>query len=138
MSLFFIWPEEQVFRIGEFTMPRAIFLYAAAGFVGSWWAAPTYVVVQALVPPGQRTLACAVLLLFMNLIGFGLGPVFVGLVSDALTPAFGTDAIRYGLLVGMVTYVAAGACYLLASRKFNEQTYEHRAEIEALGATGAA
>jgi MFS family permease len=137
MSLFFIWPEEQVFQIGEFTMPRAIFLYAAAGFVGSWWAAPTYVVVQALVPPGQRTLACAVLLLFMNLIGFGLGPVFVGLVSDSLTPAFGTEAIRYGLLVAMVTYIAAGACYFAASRSFHEQTYEHRMEQESAGAVSA-
>jgi len=126
MSLFFIWPEEQVFQIGALTMPRAIFFYAAAGFVGSWWAAPTYVVVQALVAPGQRTLACAVLLLFMNLIGFGLGPVLVGVISDMLTPVYGTDAIRYGLLTGMVTYVAAGICYFLASRKYEEQTYEHR------------
>ncbi len=69
--------------------------------------------------------------------GFGLGPVLVGVVSDMLTPAFGTEAIRDGLLIAMVTYVAAGACYFAASRNFNEQTYEHRTEIEALGATGA-
>ncbi|MCP5089724.1 MAG: MFS transporter [Gammaproteobacteria bacterium] len=71
------------------------------------------------------------------LYGFGLGPVLVGVVSDMLTPAFGTEAIRHGLLIAMVTYVAAGACYFAASRNFNEQTYEHRTEIEALGATGA-
>ena len=133
MSLFFIWPEEQIFRIGGLTMPRAIIFYAAAGFVGSWWAAPTYVVVQALVAPGQRTLACAVLLLFMNLMGFGLGPVLVGLISDMLTPAYGTNAIRYGLLIGMVTYVAAGICYFLASRKYDEQMYEHRETQDVSG-----
>ena len=125
MSLFFIWPENQQFQFAGLTMPSAIAIYAAAGFVGSWWAAPTYVVVQALVAPGQRTLACAVLLLFMNLIGFGLGPVLIGIVSDALMPAFGTEAIRYALLIGMVTYVAGIVFYYLASRVYADQLYEH-------------
>jgi len=125
MSLFFIWPENQQFQFAGLTMPSAIAIYAAAGFVGSWWAAPTYVVVQALVAPGQRTLACAVLLLFMNLIGFGLGPVLIGIVSDALMPAFGTEAIRYALLIGMVTYIAGIVFYYLASRVYADQLYEH-------------
>jgi MFS family permease len=123
MSLFFIWPEEQVFQLGEFRVPHAVAIYAAAGFVGSWWAAPTYVAVQALVPPGQRTLACAVLLLFMNLIGFGLGPVLVGAISDYLSPVYGKAAIRYGLLIAMVTYVAGAICYLLATRHYKLQIY---------------
>ena len=138
MSLFFIWPETQVYEIAGMTVPAAIFIYTAAGFVGSWWAAPTYVVVQALVAPGQRTLACAVLLLFMNLLGFGLGPVLVGVLSDILTPVFGKAAIRYGLLIAMVTYIAAGTCYYLASRIYKTQTYEHRELALAPGAASAA
>jgi len=133
MSLFFIWPENEVFQVGGLTVPKAVLIYAAAGFVGSWWAAPTYVVVQALVPPGQRTLACAVLLLFMNLLGFGLGPVLVGVVSDLLTPAFGNQAIRYGLLIAMVTYVAGAAFYFLASRTYQQQMYENRDTTAAAG-----
>ena len=127
MSLFLIWPEQQVFQVGLFRMPNSVVIYALAGFVGSWWAAPTYVIVQALVVPGQRTLACAVLLLFMNLIGFGLGPVLVGIISDWLEPTFGILSIRYALLIGMVTYVAAIGYYFAASRVYDDQRYEHRA-----------
>ena len=97
----------------------------------SWWAAPTYVVVQALVAPGQRTLACAVLLLFMNLLGFGLGPVMVGVISDLLTPAFGNSAIRYALLISMVTYLAATIFYFAASRVYEQQSYEKRCAADS-------
>ncbi len=138
MSLFFVWPADQVFHVGGLKLPSAIAIYAAAGFVGSWWAAPTYVVVQALVPPGQRTLACAVLLLFMNLIGFGLGPVLIGLLSDLLQPALGAGSIRYALLIGMVTYVAGAACYFLASRRYKDQMFERRPDSAVSAAPGRA
>lgn len=126
MSLFLVWPEQHVFQLGQFALPVSVLIYAVAAFVGSWWAAPTYVAVQALVAPGQRTLACAVLLLFMNLLGFGLGPVLVGITSDALLPFFGKSAIRYGLLAGMVTYLLGMAFYYAAGRVFEAQLYENR------------
>jgi predicted MFS family arabinose efflux permease len=135
MSLFFVWPESQLIRIGSLNFPLAIFIYSAAGFVGSWWAAPTYVVVQALVAPGQRTLACAVLLLAMNLLGFGLGPVLIGGISDLLTPSLGTNAIRYALLIGMVAYLAGVFCYWMASRVYDDQLYD-RPEQETEDAEG--
>ena len=123
MSLFLIWPESQSVEVGPLSVPIAIAVYAIAGFVGSWWAAPTYVVVQALVVPERRTLACAVLLLCMNLIGFGLGPLMIGMISDALEVTYGNHAIRYALLIGMLTYVVGMICYALASRSYESQIY---------------
>lgn len=44
-------------------------------------------------------------MLFINLIGMGLGPLLVGVLSDLLSPAYGEDALSVALayftLVGL-------------------------------------
>lgn len=126
MILFIMWPEQHTFPLADTAVPVAILWYCLAGFFGSWWAAPTYVVVQALVPPQQRTLACAALLFVMNLIGFGLGPLLIGFFSDLLEPSYGDHSVRYALLVMMATYVVGFFCYFMASRVYNNQRYDAR------------
>lgn len=126
MMLFIMWPESKIVALAGHMIPVAIFWYCLAGFFGSWWVAPTYVVVQTLVPPQQRTLACATLLFLMNLIGFGFGPLLIGYFSDLLEPTYGDHSVRYALLIMMVTYVAGTLCYYLASRSYNAQRYEER------------
>jgi predicted MFS family arabinose efflux permease len=59
-----------------FLMLGAMFNYF---YVGSMYAA-----VYAVVPAHLRTLATAVTILFMSLLGYGLGPPIIGLMSDAL------------------------------------------------------
>jgi len=126
MILFIMWPERNTIAVAGFAVPVAIVWYCLAGFFGSWWAAPTYVVVQALVPPQQRTLACAALLFVINLIGFGIGPLFVGFFSDRFEPIYGDHSVRYALLIMMATYVIGFICYFMASRGYNSQRYEER------------
>ena len=50
----------------------------------------------------MRAQAAAVLLLVLNLIGLGLGPQFVGLLSDWLAPSTGVESIRWSLLATIV------------------------------------
>ncbi len=68
---------------------------------------PLYAMTQTLVPPRMRATATALILLFANLIGMGLGPLAVGVVSDALHPFFGTDSLRYALLTFTPGYLWA-------------------------------
>jgi hypothetical protein len=35
----------------------------------------------------------------ISLLGSGLGPLVVGALSDALTPQFGVDGLRYAILI---------------------------------------
>lgn len=56
----------------------------APGLLGSMWLGPAYGVVQSLVRPETRATATAVLLFVANLIGLGLGPLVVGILSDVL------------------------------------------------------
>lgn len=62
----------------------AIGALGAASFVAGTTNGPLFAVTQTLVPPHMRAVAVALVLLIANLIGAGLGPLFVGMVSDAM------------------------------------------------------
>jgi MFS family permease len=77
---------------------------------------PTFAVVQSLVEPAMRAFAAALLLLAGNLIGLGLGPLAVGLLSDLLQPTQGPDSLRFALLIVLPFYLWAAYHYQAASR----------------------
>lgn len=47
----------------------------------------------------MRATASAILLLVLNVIGLALGPVLVGFLSDSLEPSYGTESLRYAMLI---------------------------------------
>lgn len=61
----------------------APFLFVGA-MLNYFYVGSIYAAVYAIVPSHQRTVATAVTILFMNLIGYGLGPPVIGAMSDAL------------------------------------------------------
>lgn len=65
--------------------------------LNSLYYGPTYSSAQGLVPLRARAVAAATVLFFQNLIGLGLGPLFFGMLSDLLQPAYGEDSVRYVL-----------------------------------------
>jgi predicted MFS family arabinose efflux permease len=62
--------------------PRSMVPLAALLFFSMFYLAPALTVVVNAVSPDQRTLAGALLLLMLNLIGLGLGPTLVGEMSQ--------------------------------------------------------
>ena len=64
------------------TWPLALAFLAVPTFLNYFYLSPAVTLVQAEVQPHERVLAGALLLLVMNLIGLGLGPTFLGAVSD--------------------------------------------------------
>ncbi len=99
----------------------ALACYLVPAFLSPVYNAPTYAMTQSLVPLRMRAAAAAVLLFILNMIGMGLGPSAVGLLSDALNPTFGRDALRYALLVTMFVNLWAAAHYLFAARTLREE-----------------
>ena len=59
-------------------------LLAIPGLLGTIWYGPIYSTAQGLAPPHMRATAAAILLFIINIIGLGLGPWMMGLLSDAL------------------------------------------------------
>jgi predicted MFS family arabinose efflux permease len=70
---------------------------------------PTFALLQRLVSDEMRSTTLSVVMLLGNLIGMGLGPQLVGLLSDALEPSLGTDALRYAMLI--MSWIALWVAY---------------------------
>jgi len=86
-------------------LTTAILLFIIPGFAGNYAIGPTIAMVQTLSPVHMRAVSSAIKMLCLNLIGMGLGPLLVGVLSDLLTPEHGEDALSVALafftLVGL-------------------------------------
>lgn len=116
------------FAAGVYLAPDrylALAFAVPAALVGAMYLGPTFAMAQGLARADMRALVSAVLLFIINLVGLGLGPQVVGLLSDALRADLGAESVRYALL----SVVLAGAAwstlhYALAARTL-------RADLEA-------
>lgn len=84
------------------------------------WLAPVLTAVQHLVPMHMRATASATFLLINNLIGLGLGSWAVGSLSQALTPAYQDEALRYAIAAALCMYFVAGALMWLAGKQLRK------------------
>jgi predicted MFS family arabinose efflux permease len=71
--------------------PVAVTLLFVATVMLSMWNGPTFAVVHSIVEPRMRATASAFVFLIMNLVGQGLGPATVGMLSDRLAARFFTQ-----------------------------------------------
>ena len=118
LGLFLIWPESQQWRVGEYRVPVAVVFLFFGGIVSSFWIGPTYAAIQTLTPSHLRSQASALLLLLLNLIGMGLGPLVVGALSDLLAPELGAQSIRYAMLISLVTVLIGSTLYWMGGNQY--------------------
>jgi predicted MFS family arabinose efflux permease len=81
-----------------------------------FYLAPTLAAVQHLAPPGQRSTASALMLLCLNLIGLGGGPLLIGLASDWAAAAHGAASLRVAFQALVPVFVLASLASLGAAR----------------------
>lgn len=93
-------------------------LISVPAFVGGLYLPPTYAMTQALVGLRMRTVASALLLFCINLVGMSVGPWLTGYLSDLWLPDFGPDSLRYALLTITVFNFWAAVHYWIAGRHF--------------------
>jgi predicted MFS family arabinose efflux permease len=79
---------------------------------------PAVSVAHSLVPASMRALTSAVLFLCLNLIGLGLGPYVVGLVSDRLAPSLGVESLRWAMSGVIVVSVGAAVLFFITGRHY--------------------
>ena len=78
------------------------------------WIGPVLTAVQHLVDSESRSTASALFLLINNLIGLGGGIYALGALSKALTPVYGTEALRMSMLWALGLYALAALLMALA------------------------
>ena len=85
--------------------------------LNSLYYGPVFSSTQGLVPLRHRAMASALLLFCQNLIGLGLGPLFFGMLSDLIKPAFGDESVRYVLYgAALLGFVPAVLFWMLRPR----------------------
>lgn len=80
------------------SMTLSLLLFIVPGCLATVYLGNTLAMVHGLVGLRMRALASAILLFVLNLIGLGLGPFSVGLVSDHLEPTLANESLRHALL----------------------------------------
>lgn len=94
----------------------AFVLLAVVAALGSSIYGPLYATIQSVAPPRMRAMAIAVVLLFANMIGMGLGPLVAGMLSDLLARWWPEDSLRYALMIMCPGYAWCMFHLFLASR----------------------
>ncbi|HVY87813.1 MAG TPA: MFS transporter [Hyphomonadaceae bacterium] len=74
--------------------PTALAFLAGPTFLTIMYLAPALAVVQNYVKPAQRTMAGAVLLMVLNIIGLGGGPTFVGMLSTMFSSSLEAGGVE--------------------------------------------
>lgn len=77
----------------------AIAAYFTYVLLANSYLGPTFALIQGLAPMRLRALWAAITLLVINLIGLGLGPTLVGVISDLLKPSLGSESLRWSMLL---------------------------------------
>lgn len=106
----------QIFGYLAPTVPLAMSGFAGSAFFASFFFGPSFAMGQALASPSRRALAASVLLFMQTLIGLGIGPVVTGMISDALTPSFGAEALRWSMALVALVNLWAGYHYWRAAK----------------------
>jgi len=98
----------------------ALGLFVVPGILSSVYAGPTWSIIQELVPQNRRAIAASVYMLIYNLIGLGLGPLAVGILSDLYIPILGDESLRWAMSSVLIISIGGVAAYFLAARSLED------------------
>ena len=117
-------------------LKSALLMYLIPAFFGGFYLAPTFAMIQQLVPVQMRAVAAAICLFLLNIIGMGFGPQGVGILSDYLSADYGKESLRYSLMVFSLINVWCAFHYFLGARTLIEDSARNAKLGSAEPATG--
>ena len=94
--------------LGFFALTYAIFMIPQGASMS---------LLQSSVGSGERALGTSFALLVNSMVGLALGPLLIGILSDALAPSYGVKSLNYALMtVCGIAALIATLCYLWTSK----------------------
>jgi MFS family permease len=101
----------------------ALLFLVVPAVLTSLWYGPVYGTAQSIVPPAMRATTAAILLLVANLIGLGLGPLIVGVLSTFFDKGLGmgsAEGIRWALVASAVMGLVAFGLFWAARKTIKD------------------
>jgi MFS family permease len=119
--------------VGAVTTPDPLIALAFTGIwmmCGTSWFGASYAVCQSLVMPRMRATLSAVMLLLTTLLGFGVGPLITGRISDMFAASAGAMSVGYGMAGANLLAIWGGLHFFLAARNFRHDLRVVSGEIQ--------
>ena len=104
----------------EVEMPQVMVFFMLMGFFSSWIYAASVAALSNVILAHQRAVANAVYVVFFTVLGFGIGPVFAGMLSDVLVPFTGKEGLRYALAASSLAMVLSMLFYVKTLKPYLE------------------
>lgn len=123
-------PLSIVFYLSD-NLTFALILFIVPATVGTMFTGPTFAHIYSSIAPATRPMATAIMMFTINVVGLGLGPVFVGFVSDMLAASQGADSLRYALVIIQLAGLWAAVHFWLAGRIVKKSRSESFAPRQA-------
>ena len=98
------------------SLPVALGLTLVAAAMSVFYSPMGYAVIQTLAPTSVRGTALGIFNIFGGIIGQAILPVIVGMLSDALTPRFGSEGLRIALTICMLICLIASLIFVHVKR----------------------
>jgi len=95
----------------------SLLLFIIPGFLATAYLGNTLAMVHGLVGLRMRALASAILFFVLNLIGLGMGPFTIGLLSDYLEPNLAQESLRYAMVYVIPAASVWSACHFFMSAR---------------------
>lgn len=130
------WNLWLVAGLGVATAPFSFMAYMATSLEGAiYWIifpmltgalyfGPTIAMLHTLVKPEMRSLASAIMLFINNIVGLGVGPLSIGIMSDYLTPLYGVRGLGYALACFILIGIWGNLHYFIAARSLKTDIRE--------------
>jgi len=113
-----------IFAVSVPSASVALCILVINGLLGSLWYGPVYAIGQSIVPPHMRATTSAILLFVINLIGLGLGPTVVGVISDIMANGVGlgsAQGVRWALMISTCFGILAFLLFWMARKTIREE-----------------
>ncbi len=95
------------------------------------FAAPMMFMLTTLAPVWARATSAALALFMINLVGLGLGPWLIGMLSDLYRPSYGEESLRMAMLSALMLAIPVAILFLLASRHYRGDLEAARQRLAA-------
>lgn len=121
----------QLFVLMSTSTYQALTVNLLVGLLMTCYIGPSLAILHGSVDVRMRSTASAIFFFFINIIGLGVGPSLVGMISDQLAPSYGNESLRYAMLA-VIPFACLWAVFhfLMAAHRFKQDRSINHAKAE--------
>lgn len=101
----------QTWQLAGLQVPHAVGYYGLFAIFSSFWAAPVFAALTNVIAASRLATSLSIYNLLLTAVGGRLGPLTVGLLSDAFMARAGNESLRWALICMLAFYGVAVLIY---------------------------